>query len=34
MKIREKYIKWVIIQVYAPTSEYADEDIENFYCEL
>ena len=34
MKIREKYIKLVIIQVYAPTSEYADEDIENFYCEL
>ena len=34
MKIRGKYNKLVIIQAYAPTSEYADEDIENFYCEL
>ena len=34
MKIRGKFNKFVIIQAYAPTSEYADEDIENFYCEL
>ena len=34
MKIRGKYNQLVIIQAYAPTSEYADEDIENFYCEL
>ena len=34
MKIRKKYNKLVIIQAYAPTSEYADKDIENFYCEL
>ena len=34
MKIRGKYNKLVIIQAYAPTSEYADEDSENFYCEL
>ena len=34
MKIRGKYNKLVVIQAYAPTSEYADEDIENFYCEL
>ena len=35
MKITGKYNKLVvIIQAYAPTSEYADEDIENFYCEL
>ena len=31
MKIRGKYRKLVIIQACAPTSEYADEDIENFY---
>ena len=34
IKIRGKYNKLVIIQAYAPTSEYVDEDIENFYCEL
>ena len=34
MKIRGKYNKLVIIQPYAPTSEYVDEDTENFYCEL
>ena len=34
MKIREKYNKLVIIQVYAPTSKYTNEDIENLYCEL
>ena len=34
MKIRRKHNKLVIIQVYAPTSEYAGEHIENFYCEL
>ena len=34
MKIRGKYDKLVIIQAYPPPSEYADEDIENFHCEL
>ena len=34
MKVRGKCNKLVIIKAYAPTSEYADEDIENFYCEL
>ena len=34
MKIRGKCNKLVIVQAYAPTSEYAHEDIENFYCEL
>ena len=34
MKTRGKYNNLVIIQAYAPTSKYADEDIENFHCEL
>ena len=34
MKIRGKYNKLVIIQAYPPPSEYTDEDIENFHCEL
>ena len=34
MKIRGKYNKLVMILAYASTSEYTDEDIENFYCEL
>ena len=33
-KISGKCNKLVMIQAYAPTSEYADEDIENFYYEL
>ena len=34
MKIRGKYNNMVIMQAYAPTSKYADEDFENFHCEL
>ena len=34
MKIRGKYNKLVMILAYVSTSEYTDEDIENFYCEL
>ena len=34
MKIRGKYNKLVTIQAYPPASEYTDEYIEDFYCEL